>query len=74
MATTHTLRNNLCDIMDGLRNETISIKEAQAMAKLAANIIYATRLELENKRIEMKLARSIPRIDQKSQTICTLKL
>jgi hypothetical protein len=60
--------------MKDLKAGKITTKEAQAATKIAANIIYTSRLELENKRMEIKLARSVPLIDQKSQTITTLVL
>jgi hypothetical protein len=60
--------------MKDLKAGKITTKEAQATAKIAANIIYTSRLELENKRMEIKLARSVPLIDQKYQTITALVL
>lgn len=60
MATTQTLRDELFSTMEKLQKGCITTKEAQATAKIAANIIYATRLELENKRMELKAKRSIP--------------
>ncbi len=45
------LMKELSDLMDGKAD----VRHAKAVAKVSAQAIYATRVELENKRMEIEL-------------------
>ena len=60
MATTHTLRRELLNAMQDLDSGMITVREAQAKAKLASQIVYSVRIELEEKRLQLKYNRSVP--------------
>jgi len=59
--TTKTLREMLFKQLEGLQNKTIDVKEARVAVKTASQIVYLTRLDLENKRIEMQLMKTVCR-------------
>ena len=76
--TTKTLTEMLFKQLEGLQDGTIDTKEARAFSKTASQIVYASRLDLENKRIEMQLMKTICRpsknIDGAKVSIPTLEL
>ena len=60
MATTHTLRKSLIETMKDLKEGRCSVRDAQAVSKLASQIVYSVRIELEEKRLQLKHNRSVP--------------
>lgn len=58
MSTTTEIRNMLLQEMKDLRSKKVTPQEAKAMVDLSAQAIYTTRLELENKRVELELGKS----------------
>ena len=64
--------------LEGLQDGTIEVKQARVFAKTASQIVYASRLDLENKRIEMQLMKTTTRpkknIDAVKVTIPSLTL
>lgn len=58
--STQTLRDDLFQTMTDLSSGKVTIKEANTKVKIASQAIYLTRLELENKRMEIKLKNAIP--------------
>lgn len=58
MKTTTTIRDLLFKEMEDLANGKSDIKKAKAMTKISAQIIYSTRLEIENKKIEVEIAKA----------------
>lgn len=53
--TTSELRDILFDELKSLRKGTSTNDRANSVSKLASQIIYASRLELENKRMEIAI-------------------
>ena len=53
--TTESLRDILFEEIRTLRSGDSSTDRANSVSKLASQIIYATRLELENKRMEVAI-------------------
>ncbi len=53
--TTKAVREILMKELEGLMNGTVDTDHANSVSKLSAQAIYATRVELENKRIETEL-------------------
>jgi hypothetical protein len=60
METTHSLRRDMLKAMKDLEAGIITVQEAQAKAKLASQIVYSVRIELEEKRLQLKYNRSVP--------------
>jgi|WetSurMetagenome_2_1015567.scaffolds.fasta_scaffold1374846_1 hypothetical protein len=56
--TTEDIRGILFKQMIDLQDKKITHQEAKAMADLSAQAIYTTRLELENKRMELELGKA----------------
>ena len=52
---TETIRDILMKELDSLVSGKTSIERANAVAKVSAQAIYATRVELENKRAEINI-------------------
>jgi len=50
--TSEGLRNILFDEIDGIRNGTSDVKQANAISKIAKTIVEATKLEMEYSRYE----------------------
>ena len=59
MSTTSKVRKMLLDELDSLIKGESDIERAQAVTGLSAQVIYATRLELENKRIEVDISKNL---------------
>ena len=57
MSTTE-IRDMLLQQMKDLKDRKITPQEAKAMSDLSAQAIYTTRLELENKRMELELGKA----------------
>ena len=55
MENTGTLLKRLNDEMDSLIKGESSVERAHAVSKLSAQAVYITRLEMENKREEIKI-------------------
>lgn len=55
--TTETVRDTLLAEIDSLIKGASSVDRANAVAKLSAQVIYSSRLELENKRSEVDIGR-----------------
>lgn len=53
--STKKIRNVLMKELDDLMSGKAELEHAQAVTKVAAQAIYATRIELENKRMEVAL-------------------
>ena len=53
--TTKAVRDILMKELNDLMDGKVDTKHAQAVSNVAGQAIYATRLELENKRIEAEL-------------------
>ena len=53
--TTKAVRDILMKELNDLMNGKTDIEHANAVSKVAGQAIYTTRLELENKRIEVEL-------------------
>jgi len=68
----------LFEQLEGLQDGSIEAKTARVFAKTASQIVYASRLDLENKRIEMQLMKTVCRpkknIDGKTVTIPSLEI
>lgn len=54
-STTEDIRAILMAEIDSLINGSSTVDRANSVAKLSAQAIYATRVELENKRIEVNI-------------------
>ena len=50
--TSEGLRNVLFDELDGIRNGTSDVKQANAVAKIAKTIVDVTKVEMEYSRYE----------------------
>ena len=59
--TTKTLRDNLFKQMKQLQDGELCIKEAKIIARMSASIIHTVQAELDNKKLEIKLAKTQPR-------------
>ena len=55
MSTTETIREILMEELNSLIDGKSRIERANAVAKVSAQAIYASRLELENKRAEINI-------------------
>ena len=55
MNNTEDIRDILMNELESLIKGTTTIERANAVAKISAQAIYATRLELENKRAEINI-------------------
>lgn len=53
--STELIRDTLLKELDSLVKGTSTIERAHAVAKVSAQAIYATRVELENKRMEVNI-------------------
>lgn len=60
MATTQTLRNDLFKTMKGLSTGKVDPKVARATARIASQIIRATRTEIQMEALNLKHSRSVP--------------
>ena len=58
MKDTRELQDILFAQMNELVNGDGDIKKAKAITKLASQAIYITRLEVENKRLELEVSKS----------------
>ena len=58
MKTTRDLQEILFSQMKELSNGKGDIKKAKAITGLASQAIYTTRLEIENKRLELEISKS----------------
>ncbi len=80
MSSTGKIRKILLDEIDSLISGKSDGKRARAVTKAAAQVIYATRIEIENKRIEVDISKTLsdkPRwdkIDGDSVSIPTLDM
>ena len=78
MRSTKDLRKMLFEQLDGLNNKTKTVKEVSTFAKVASQIVYSARLDIENKRIEVELMKTTKRpkknIDGKNISIPSLEL
>ena len=76
--TTKTLRANLFKQMKALQDGDISVKEARVTAKLSASIIHTIQAEIDNKKAEIRLMKSMARpkknIDGASMKLTALEL
>ena len=55
MKTTQDVREILMTELSGLMDGSVDAEHAKAVVGIASQAIYATRIELENKRIETEL-------------------
>jgi hypothetical protein len=55
---TSSMKSILMDELNSLISGKTTIERANAVSKLSAQAIYATRLEIENKRIEVDIKKS----------------
>jgi len=53
-----TVRKILLDELDAFHRNSADIKRARAISDMSAQAIYSIRVELENKRLELELAKS----------------
>ena len=58
MKTTKDLQDILFKELESLSIGDGDLKKAKAMTKISAQLIYAGRIELENKRIQLELSKS----------------
>jgi len=76
--TTKTLREMLFKQLEGIQDGSVDLKEARVVVKTASQIVYSSRLDIENKRIEMQLMKTMTRnkknIDGVGVSIPTLEL
>ena len=61
MTTTQDLRKFLTEEMQKLRDGTITAKSAATTARLGNIVVKSINSDLANKRMEIKLARTIPK-------------
>ncbi len=52
------IRNILFEELDTFRKDGVDIERARAISDLSAQTIYAIRVELENKKLELELGKS----------------
>lgn len=76
---TSKVRDILLKELDDLMSGKADVKHAKAVSKVSAQAIYASRIELENKRIEAKLMKDTGKdrwkfIDGAEVTIPTLNM
>ena len=45
--------------MKGVQNGTVSTKEARSIAKVASQIVYSKRLDIESKKLGLSIMRTI---------------
>jgi len=64
--------------LEGIQDGSVDLKEARVVVKTASQIVYSSRLDIENKRIEMQLMKTMTRnkknIDGVGVSIPTLEL
>lgn len=76
MKNTNDLKQMLLDEMDSLRKGETTVERANSIGKLASNLIYTIRVEIENKREEIKLIKKTGEIrasiDANSVTVPSL--
>lgn len=58
MKTTTDIRDILFEQMDKINKQKGDIEEAKVITDLSAQAIYATRVEIENKKLELELGKS----------------
>ena len=77
MKSTKSIRDILFNELDEVAKGG-DIKKAKVVAKLSSQAIYATRVELENKKIELELAKSDDKVkawmDKDFSTIQNIKM
>jgi len=62
MKTTSDMKAALYEQIELLSNGSGDTNVAKTIAKVASQAIYATRIELENKRLELELAKSTKKV------------
>ena len=55
---TKQLREDLYKTMKGVQNGTVSTKEARSIAKVASQIVYSKRLDIESKKLGLDIMRT----------------
>ena len=78
-SSTEDIRQILMNELDSLIKGNSDTKRATAVAKISAQAIYATRVELENKRIEVDIGKNLGKvrwdnIDGKETSIPFIKM
>ena len=58
MEDTSSIRKMLLKQIEDVVNGEANIEEARVVCDLSSQLIYTTRLELENKRLELELGKS----------------
>lgn len=58
MKSTKSLQDLLFKELESISSGKGDLKKAKVVSKISSQIIYSTRLELENKRIELEIAKS----------------
>lgn len=58
MKSTMDIRDILFQQMDKINNGKGDIEEAKTITELSAQAIYATRVEVENKKLELELGKA----------------
>jgi len=78
MRTSKSLREMLFTQLEGLQDGSVDLKTARAFTKTASQIVYSSRVDIENKRIEMQLAKTMSRpkknLDGKTVAVPSLEL
>lgn len=64
MKSTKDLQDLLFKELESIANGNGDLKKAKVVSKISSQIIYATRLELENKRIELEIGKSTDEVKE----------
>ena len=68
---TKQLREDLYKIMKGVQCGTVSTKEARSLAKIASQIVYSKRLDIESKKLGLDImkATSAKSLSSKAESV-----
>lgn len=74
--TTQTLRRELFKQMEDVKSGKRSIEEAKAISKISSSIIHTIQVEVDNKKIEARLMKSMCRdeINKKITSLTSIEL
>lgn len=64
MKSTKDIQDALFKELDSISNGSGDVKKAKLVTKIASQLIYASRIEIENKRIELELSKSTDEVKE----------
>ena len=64
MQSTKSLQDMLFKELESISSGNGDLKKAKVVSKISSQIIYAARIEIENKRIELELSKSTEEVKE----------